>query len=159
AGNGLAGIAAGAPWSAEEEAAEFARLEAAFPVGGPTPSPHPGAAEDRRPIFVVGLPRSGTTLVEQVLAAHDRGRAMGETPLFPHLFHAEAARAGGLDPTRLDWAGLAQDYLRETDFLAGDASVRIDKLPENAIYAGPIQHAFPDATIVLVTREPMDVLF
>ena len=136
-----------------------------FPL--PTARAPKGRSARRTPIFVVGLPRSGTTLVERILAAHARVDSIGEAPSFPILFRglSTAADRRELDPTLLaatagaDWSALADRYLRETARLAGDAPFTVDKLPLNSLLIGAIRLAFPDAPIVLLRRDPMDNLF
>lgn len=154
-------------WTADGERALVAALKAAFP-----PSlfraPPPGCRDPkRRPVFILGLPRSGTTLVERILARHSQVGAMGELQTFPLLLK----RATGIATPRLldagtataaaglDWAALGRRYLEETAFLAGDRPLAIDKLPQNHYLAGPIRLAFPDALIIHVERAPLDSLF
>ncbi len=121
-----------------------------------------------KPIFIIGLPRSGTTLTERILAAHSRVTVMGETTGFPRAM-IEALEIGrakhdlGAEAIRrsagLDWAAVAETYQRETSFLSTGADVVTEKLPVNYKHVGQISLAFPDAPIVHVRRGPMDTLF
>lgn len=115
----------------------------------------------RRPVFIVGMPRSGTSLVEQILAGHPGVFAAGELS-----YVAEAARSAapaGPYPatmTRLEPAHLAaasNAYLAQIDAL-DDRSPRLtDKLPHNFLRIGLIDLMFPHASIIHVQRDPRDV--
>ncbi len=117
------------------------------------------------PIFVVGLPRSGTTLVERILGSHSRVLAAGELNHFAAaLVSAAVARNGGkplprpqlIAATRdLDFAALGADYLDRTRPATFARPHFTDKLPLNYLYCGLIRRALPNARIVHVTRDPM----
>jgi tetratricopeptide (TPR) repeat protein len=124
------------------------------------PAPHP--------IFIVGLPRSGTTLTERILAAHSKVTAMGETVGMPRAIleglqvsrrHDDLDADAILRSASLDWAAVAATYQRETSFLSAGADIVTEKLPPNYKAVGQISLAFPDAPIVHVRRGPMDSLF
>ncbi|WP_443750966.1 tetratricopeptide repeat-containing sulfotransferase family protein [Asticcacaulis solisilvae] len=154
------------PWSAAEEAETVAAWKTHFPAarfGRPDGRPRQGP----RRIFIVGLPRSGTTLIERILAAHSQVQALGELKTFGVVTHRMTrvttgrrlapevvAAAAGLDP--LD---IADAYAHETAFLLDGRPYVIDKLPSNHEYAGLIRLAFPDAIIIGLDRHPMDALF
>ena len=120
----------------------------------------PGAA----PVFIVGMPRSGTTLIEQILASHPLVFGAGELECMPEAVAAltERERAAGLFPELLGslgadgWRALGKDYLRVTAALAPAASRITDKLPLNFVHVGLIHLALPDARIVHVRRDPLD---
>lgn len=158
------------PWTVEVDRALVQALIDRFPVGLFSPARAPaaaGQARQRTPIFVLGLPRSGTTLVERILAAHPQVESVGEAPSFPILFRgvSTASDRRELNPVTLaatadaDWPALADRYLRETACLVGDAPFAVDKLPLNSLLIGAIRLAFPEAPIVLLRRDPMDNLF
>jgi tetratricopeptide (TPR) repeat protein len=113
-------------------------------------------------IFIVGLPRSGTTLVEQILAAHDQVEGAGELPFLPMLIQEESARLGKpyLDwaavATEADWKRLAQIYLQHTARYRLQKPISTDKLPENWHYLGAIRSMFPAARIVDCQRDPLE---
>ena len=123
----------------------------------------------RTPIFITGLPRTGTTLVERILGAHSAVHSAGELPDFVRRLNEMMEGLPGLEgrsrarmvpaSTRLDFAGLARSYLEGTAPLTGDTPCFIDKLPQNSIYLGLIQRALPGARLVLVQRHPMDTCY
>jgi tetratricopeptide (TPR) repeat protein len=119
-------------------------FERAAPEGGPGPAP----------IFIVGLPRSGTTLVEQILSAHGDVRAGGEVPFWmaqgPVWEHEGAeTRAAMLDT-------LPGAYGAVLRGIGGTAGYVTDKMPLNILWAGLIHLAFPNATILQCTRAPIE---
>ena len=130
-----------ARWSGDEPA-ERARLAAAAP-GEPLA---PGPCREERLVFVFGLPRSGTTLVEQILAGHGDVFALGETEIFAQ----QAER--GLDP-----AALATAYLAALPEAASGAARVVDKSLGSVLHIGAIRAAFPGARFVHVRRDPLDV--
>jgi tetratricopeptide (TPR) repeat protein len=110
----------------------------------------PGGNTSAAPIFVVGMPRSGTTLVEQVLASHPAVHAGGELTFFERAL----AERGPADP-----AALGRRYLELTGAVApGDKRV-VDKLPGNFRHVALIHLALPNARIVHCTRDVLDTGF
>jgi Flp pilus assembly protein TadD len=122
----------------------------------PFPSTH-----GKRPLFIVGMPRSGTTLVEQILAAHSKVAAGGELPTIMNI----AAQIGGVSKAypeamrELDADSLsrfARQYLEKLGTVsAGDTRVT-DKMPFNFMHLGLIAALFPDATIIHCRRSAAD---
>jgi len=119
------------------------------------------------PIFVVGMPRSGTTLIERILGNHSQVTAAGELSDMPKQLRWAADRHGHpllddplLDaiPT-LDFAALGRRYLEQTQWRADGRPFYVDKLPPNFMLAGCIRRALPGARIVHMQRDPMDVCF
>ncbi len=154
------------PWSSAEEADTIAAWKTHFPAQRFATADHRPRSGPRR-IFIVGLPRSGTTLIERVLAAHSQVQALGELKTFGVTTH-RLSRAGNvrrLAPeviaaaAQLDPLEIAEVYSSETAFLNDGRPYVIDKLPANHEYAGLIRLAFPDAIIVALDRNPMDALF
>lgn len=137
----------------------------AFPEG---PSNTPDAGEDA-PIFIIGLPRSGTTLVERMLGNHSLVSSAGELNSFAlAIVDAVRQRSGRSNVPRrelvalsatLDFAALGQDYLQRARAAIGGAGRFIDKMPLNHLYCGLIRRALPGAKIIHVTRHPMAVCY
>jgi tetratricopeptide (TPR) repeat protein len=119
----------------------------------------------REPIFIVGLPRSGTTLVERILGSHSGVFAAGELNHFATALVAAAQDRNGGKPlpraqlvaaTReLNFGALGADYLERTRPGTSQRPHFTDKMPLNYLYCGLIRRALPSARIVHVTRHPM----
>ena len=146
------------------------RIEEVFPKSlVRTTSPD---ASSSRFIFIVGLPRSGTTLLEHMLLGLAGVRSNGETENFSHALLAAAARdrgdvfagAAAADPAAVA-AGYAKLACSHPDASPpgvagqGAGSIIIEKLPMNYLYLGAIHRALPNAKLVLVNREPVDSCF
>lgn len=119
---------------------------------------------DLTPVFVIGLPRSGTTLVEQILASHPQVRAGGELTLGPEVEHGMRRRLGlrpadplpsPTDPgVRSELERARERYLDGLFERGLDARWVVDKLPANARIAGFLRLLFPEAPIVHCARDP-----
>ncbi len=119
-------------------------------------TPGLGASVSRRPVFVVGMMRSGTSLAEQIIGSHPSVAAAGELE-----FWNEAARerwtAGGTEPLGASQREeLATQYLRLLATHSADAERVIDKAPANLDWLGMIHAAFPHARILYMQRDPID---
>jgi tetratricopeptide (TPR) repeat protein len=118
----------------------------------------------RKPIFIVGMPRTGTTLIEQVLASHSQVFGAGELPKLPALANkisrfVRSDRPFPLAALDVDEPGalrLATDYLRSLRELAGSRPHVTDKLSSNLFYIGLIKLILPNAKIVFCKRDAMD---
>ncbi|MEJ2399882.1 MAG: sulfotransferase [Xanthomonadales bacterium] len=120
----------------------------------------PGQASER-PIFIVGMPRSGTTLVERILASHSDVCAGGELDYLYALGVARFLRVSGqvrFEPLdrypREAWASVGREYLEKIDRLDDGAARVTDKLPMNFMMIGLIRFALPEAKIVHCVRDP-----
>lgn len=119
--------------------------------------PVPAAAtRAMRPIFIVGMPRSGATLIESVLATHSRVLAMGELPTMPQVLRAFLeADSHGVRPDAKLMTSWARSYL--ADFAVADDKDHVtDKQPLNFEAVGLIAQLFPEAPIVHVRRDPVE---
>jgi len=115
-----------------------------------------GGSASVKPIFVVGMMRSGTSLVEQIIASHRAVRGAGELPFWSDAVrqHATAMRQGPLgEPLRKK---LAKEYLRILTGHSVDASRIVDKAPVNSDYLGVIHSILPNARIIYMQRDPID---
>jgi Tfp pilus assembly protein PilF len=119
---------------------------------------------DPAPVFIVGMPRSGTTLCEQILAAHRDVHGAGERSALAKAFAAlgnggdtaeAVGRIASLDRTALDAA--AGRYLAELHALAPGKSRIIDKMPGNYLYLGLAGLVLPGARIIHCVRDPRDI--
>jgi len=122
---------------------------------------------DPAPIFIVGLPRSGSTLVEQILASHSAIEGTMELPNLVTIVR-ELDNVGGTRDTypesvaklsNDELTGLGARYLEETRALRADRAHFIDKMPNNFSHVGLLQVMLPNATIIDVRRHPMDTCF
>lgn len=141
-------------YTVETDRALFADLLQRFaPLA---PSIHPATAA-RRPLFVLGMMRSGTTLIEQILSSHPLVHGAGELEILPRLIGTALtnAPAGPLDTAAL--TGIRKDYLAALNDEPGDQPVVVDKLPANFRFIGLIQKAFPEARILHMRRDPVAV--
>jgi tetratricopeptide (TPR) repeat protein len=138
----------------------FDRIEAAF-----TPAlmrGKKGGDPSSRPIFVIGMPRSGTTLVEQILASHPMVHGAGELKTLNEVVQTVQGPGGSVYPEfvpAVDAAALRQigeRYLAELARLAPDGERVTDKMPSNYYFAGLIHLALPNAKIVHCVRDPVD---
>lgn len=130
---------------------------------GANPGAGPACDADD-PIFIVGLPRSGTTLLDRVLSSHPNVTSAGELANFPRLFkllsgstaplalHEDVfSRAG-----QIDYARLGRAYIDSTRPLTGAAPRFTDKAPSNYFLASIIRRALPNARIICIRRHPLD---
>jgi tetratricopeptide (TPR) repeat protein len=149
-------------WNAGAFSAGMTEIHAAF-----TPPPR-GATDVRQGagvIFIVSLPRSGSTLIEQILASHSSVEGAGELPDLPLTLAEESRRRGQPFPrwvaamTPHDWQRLGARYLERTAHWSRRRPVFTDKLPNNWYYFGAIRAMLPGARIIGVRRDPLETCF
>jgi cytochrome c-type biogenesis protein CcmH/NrfG len=119
------------------------------------------------PIFVLGQPRTGTTLIERIITSHSQVHSAGELQQFglavrrlaehmdPRRFSKQLFEAA----LRLDCAKVGTVYMESTKRVQGDTPHFVDKLPQNYFYVPMILKALPNSKIVHLTRDPMDACF
>ena len=152
-------------YDAAVEEAVFDALVERFPE--PLRTADAAPIDGPQPIFIVGMPRSGTTLLERIVGNHSQIAPTGELADLPKQLRWTADRHGHrlLDlplleatPT-LDAALLGRRYLLQTQWRARGRRYYVDKLPPNFMLVGFIRQALPQAKVLHMVREPMEVCF
>jgi len=122
---------------------------------------------EKKPIFITGLPRTGTTLVERIVSSHSNVSTLGET-MFLQMSLKESAgiarpvplNAGNIKQiATAELSDVSQRYLDYVAYRLGSEPYFIEKLPLNFLYLGMIAKAWPEAKIVVLNRNPMDACF
>lgn len=146
------------PWDARAFHRKVESVEAAFERQAPTHGGDLGSEV----IFIVSLPRSGSTLVEQILASHPMVEGAGELPDLGLVLEAESRRRGRPFPDWVpdmqapDWARLGQDYLARTHHWRSRRPRFTDKGLDNWLYVGAAAAMLPGARFVHCTRAPLE---
>jgi hypothetical protein len=144
-------------WNRDGFSAQVRAAEAAFAAGHASAS-----SQGREVIFLVGLPRSGTTLVEQVLAAHSAVEGASELPYLAMVVESESRRRGRAFPawigeaTTADWTRLGSEYLALSARWRERRPIATDKLPENWLLAGAALAMLPEARVIDCRRDPVE---
>jgi Tfp pilus assembly protein PilF len=147
----------------DEDKALFSSLESHFKN---LDSPKVQGFETDEPIFVVGMPRSGTTLVERIISQHSEVTSAGELQHFGLLLKKMAKTtskrvidAETITATKnINFAKLGEDYIESTRAITGKTAKFVDKMPLNVLYVGFILKALPKAKIVCLDRNPLDTI-
>ena len=151
-------------YSFARDAAAFDAIEAAWPKLATAPATSPSS---EAPIFIIGMPRTGTTLVDRIISSHPEVESAGELQAMPLAVKLAAGTRTRtvLDPetiaaaTACDMGGIGRDYLARASHHRRDPALRFtDKFPGNFQYAGFIARALPAARIVCLRRHPMDTV-
>lgn len=146
-------------------APESIRILLEFFSGRELPAPEPARMDRKAPVFLVGFPRSGTTLLDQILSSHSQVTVLEEKENledFYGRFPAAPARLEELmqcpDEHLEEWR---DNYWQKigNEIELGDAGLVVDKLPLNTILLGHIRKLFPSAKIVFALRDPRDAVF
>ena len=127
----------------------------------------PAEADKPCPVFIVGLPRTGTTLLEKALSGLGDVHAVGEHLIFRKGIETQLGSVFGSPfeiantgfAQQLDYAVLGERYRAKTLTLSGDRRFYTDKQTFNFAYAGLIAKALPEASIIHIRRNPMDACF
>jgi tetratricopeptide (TPR) repeat protein len=115
-----------------------------------------GASDSMKPVFVVGMPRSGTSLTEQIVSSHPSASGAGELEFWSTAVHEheDIIKKGPLDESTRN--KLAEAYLRVLATNSGEALRVVDKAPVNSDYLGVLYWVFPKARILYMQRDPID---
>ncbi len=150
------------PWNRAAYTAFIERLAGVFNTDTLATMTRAGVTSDR-PVFIVGMPRSGTTLVEQILASHPMVCGGGELKGIGDLVTAIPGHCDGqpypdacnhINGNTLDT--MANDYLAQLDRLSASAPRVTDKMPQNFLHLGIIDQLFPNARVIHCRRSPLD---
>ncbi|WP_374942569.1 sulfotransferase [Sphingomonas sp.] len=146
------------------DAAIFAAVREAWPAMAQAPI---GDRSPEAPILVIGMPRTGTTLVDRILASHPDIESVGELQALPLAVKAASGTRSRnvLDPETIravagaDFAAIGQDYLSRAGHYRRMPDRRlVEKFPGNFLYAGIAARALPNAVLVCLRRNPMDTV-
>ncbi|WP_017461746.1 tetratricopeptide repeat-containing sulfotransferase family protein [Dyella ginsengisoli] len=156
------------PYDGADELATVESIEQAAARLDPAPPRQSAPAGQPAPLFIVGLPRSGSTLLDHMLSAHPEIVSAGEISDFQRQLHwvADVAQAGHRSLREvmqrmpsLDLPLVGKRYLERTAWRAAGARYFIDKLPINVRLVPFIRRALPQARIIHIVRPPMDVCY
>lgn len=125
--------------------------------------------QSTKPMFILGMPRTGTTLVERILGSHSRVESQGELGIFSQLMVRNVKEKYGSqvippsERTRLtaqmDFEKVGRGYVEGVRAKGARTPHFIDKLPQNFLHVGPIHLALPNAKIIQLVRHPMDTCY
>lgn len=155
-------------YNADENQADMAKLSEYF-TEDIFASRQDAGCQSHAPIFIIGLPRAGSTLLEQILASHSQVEGTQELPDIISLARriADKKRAGapsnypqGInDLTDSELTSLGEEYIERTRIHRTDAPFFIDKMPNNFAHVGLIKLILPNATIIDARRHPLACCF
>ena len=125
--------------------------------------------DSERPVFILGLPRSGTTLIDRIISSHSQVSSLGEHDMLPltlmNMTAGGTASAGSdvfdkatliEQSTKIDFSELGRRYTKGIDGFGNPAARLVDKTPLNFLYLGLIHLALPGAKIIHMRRHPVD---
>jgi len=152
-------------YSISESQEEFDRIKQVFSSDFFS-NHHDSGDPDRTPIFILGMPRSGTSLVEQILASHPDVYGAGELKdlgkVLGSIKTSAKERQSGIIPAELlelddrAFADLGKQYITRIRKYSANAKFITDKMPHNFLYIGFVRAILPNARIIHCTRDPMD---
>jgi hypothetical protein len=147
------------PWSIDSRRVEIAQRKAA--LSDTHWARVPANTTGKRPIFITGMPRSGTTLVEQILSAHARVSGYGETSLPQRAAYSVLADKSGFRPAHTlsaqDLTLIRDRYFQGIAHFHGPAQIFTDKSIVTYMIMGLLHHVMPEARCIVVRRDPHDI--
>lgn len=147
-----------ATFSAADLDRRLSRQKHLFGASSKSPPPPLGTSDPVRPVFILGMPRSGTTLVEQILSRHPIVSTAGELQLLGRLLQSPLGATEPPDLRDRAWLqAVASNYLSALKKDGEGFSFVTDKTPGNFEHIGFIRHLFPTAKIIYCRRNPMDI--
>lgn len=145
-------------YSIDEDKKRFFVLKKLFSTLPPTLSKNKKTLNDFQPIFILGMPRSGTSLIEQILASHNKVYGAGELKFLGEYSISclnKIVSEGSKKITNKELISLRSKYLTSLNQINTNKKIITDKMPDNFKYVGFILSAFPDAKIIHVKRDPI----
>ena len=142
-------------YSKEQDKRFFECLKASYPRISKQSLMTPTCNSDLNPIFIVGMPRSGTTLVEQIISSHPLVTGAGELPDVSQYGQSLATGQTPVDAESL--TAFREQYLKGLQRISNGNAVVIDKMPQNFYFLGLIAATLPEAKIIHVIRDPAAV--
>ncbi len=121
----------------------------------------------KTPVFIVGLPRTGTTLTDRILSSHSHVQSIGETQFMQMVLRQNSGVSSiqNMNAAMIEGAAksdimqIGRDYMQAVSYRLGEKPMFIDKLPFNFLFLGFIAKAYPHARIIHLRRNPMDSCF
>jgi len=139
-------------YSIDDDRRLMTRIKGAFPAGKPALELAPDGDASLQPLFIVGMLRSGTTLVEQILACHSQVHGAGELVTMERLARSILSDQNKLSQN--DIKRVHDGYLEKLTALKVPEKIITDKTPHNFLWIGFILSAFPEAKIIHLNRDP-----
>jgi tetratricopeptide (TPR) repeat protein len=143
---------------------ETAGMDALMRIAAPKPQSAPDVTP--MPVFIVGMPRTGTTLLDRILGNHSLVTSLGERNDFAAAvshatgrFFGSALHGDQRELPQLDWRRAGELYLQRLRSIAAEARYVIDKNPQNLFNIPFILRALPNARVLCLRRDPMDACF
>lgn len=146
----------GAVYDGQKLARRIDQLIATFDAQFMSAPPRASASPSERPVFVLGMPRSGTSLAEQILASHPAVFGAGEVSFWDEAFATHESQGWARESGATAISAIAAEYLARTAQAPAAALRVVDKMPANFLYAGLIHAVFPRARIIHLRRHPLD---